>query len=293
MYISNLFCEKKPVISFEVFPPKPTYPVETILNTLEHLKKLMPDFISVTYGAGGGTRDRTEFIASKIKNTYDIECLSHLTCVCSSRSNIDEILGLLKKNKIKNILALRGDVPKGFDPREAFKEYRYAIDLIQHIKEKDNFCIAAAAYPEGHVHSKNLDQDIEFLKQKVDSGVDFLITQLFFDNSLFYKFLERARNAGINIPITAGIMPVLNINQIKRITTLCGASIPTKLAHLFSRYADKPEEFKKAGIEYASEQTQDLLEQGVEGIHFYTMNKPKETEIILKNCNLIRGHSSV
>ncbi|NLY43750.1 MAG: methylenetetrahydrofolate reductase [NAD(P)H] [Clostridiaceae bacterium] len=286
LYIADLFCKKKPVVSFEIFPPKPDYPVETIFKTLEHLKKFNPDFISVTYGAGGSNRDRTEIIASKIKNSYGIECLSHLTCVCSSRNDIDDILEYLKQNNIQNILALRGDVPKGYDPKEAFKKYKYAIDLIQHIIEKGSFCIAAAAYPEGHVQSENLIKDIEFLKQKVDAGVDFLITQLFFDNTLFYNFLERARNAGINIPVSAGIMPVFNINQIKRITTLCGASIPTKLAHLFSKYADNPDEFVKAGIEYASEQTLDLLEQGVEGIHFYTMNKPEIIETIIRNCNI-------
>ncbi|WHH61638.1 methylenetetrahydrofolate reductase [NAD(P)H] [Petroclostridium sp. X23] len=286
MHIARLFKNKKPVVSFEIFPPKPDYPVETIFSTLDRLKDLKPDFISVTYGAGGSNRERTEVISSKVKNNYGIECLSHLTCVCTSRSDMNEILEHLRKNNIENILALRGDVPKGYDEKEAFKEYRYALDLIRHIKEEGDFCIAAAAYPEGHIQSDSLQTDIKFLKQKVDEGVDFLITQLFFDNRLFYNFWEMVREEGINIPITIGIMPVLNANQIKRITTLCGSSIPTELAHLLSKYCNNADDLEKAGIEYASKQTQDLLEHGVDGIHFYTMNKPEQIYQIMKNCNL-------
>ncbi len=287
LHISNLFNRKKAVISFEIFPPKPDYPIETIYKTLEKLKDLSPDFISVTYGAGGSNRERTVEIASTVKNKYDIECLSHLTCVCSSQADIDIVLDDLKRNNIENVLALRGDIPQGYDANEAFMEYQYAANLISHIKAKTDFCIAAAAYPEGHIESNDLDKDIEYLKQKVDVGVDFLITQLFFDNALFYSFREKVLKADITVPISIGIMPVLNVNQIKRITTLCGAAIPTKLAHIMAKYGDHKDDFEKAGIEYASSQVEDLLHNNVDGIHLYTMNKSKQIKQIMHHCGLV------
>ncbi len=286
MHIVDLFNKKKPVVSFEIFPPKPDYPVDTVFNTLEKLKDLSPDFISVTYGAGGSNRERTVEIASTVKNRCDIECLSHLTCVCSSHHDIDLVLEDLKKNNIENILALRGDIPQGYSATEAFTEFQYASDLVKHIKANTDCCIAAAAYPEGHIESNNIDKDIEFLKQKVNIGVDFLITQLFFDNALFYGFREKVLQTGIKVPISVGIMPVLNANQIKRITTLCGAAIPTKLAHIIAKYGDHNDDFEKAGIEYASNQVQDLLQNNVDGVHLYTMNKPEQITQIMHNCGL-------
>ncbi|ABO50707.1 5,10-methylenetetrahydrofolate reductase [Desulforamulus reducens MI-1] len=284
MKISTLYQSQNPVISFEIFPPKSTSPVETIYETLEGLIKLEPGFISVTYGAGGSSRDRTKEIAATIKNRYKIEALAHLTCVGQAVNEIDQILNELQEENIENVLALRGDPPadaQNYDFSDS--DFKYASDLVRHIKNSSNVCVAAAAYPEGHAHCRRLSDDLNWLKYKVDQGVDFLISQLFFDNRIFYNFLENALRVNIHCPVVAGILPVLNAKQIKRIISLCGASMPAKLLMLVDKYGDNAEDMEKAGIEYASQQVRDLLESGVDGIHLYTMNKPQQVTEILKN----------
>lgn len=284
LYVKDIFKEKSPVLSMEIFPPKPDYPIDTIYNTLDNLKNLNPDYISVTYGAGGSNSKRTVEIASKIINDYSIETLAHLTCVCSFKADIDKILKEMKKNNIHNVLALRGDVPKGCSTKDAFINYKHASDLISQIAKKD-FCIGAAAYPEGHINNLNIEEDIEYLKLKVQKGADFLVTQMFFDNDKFYSFMDKIKQKNINVPITTGIMPVLNVNQIIRMTIMSGASIPSKLSKLFAKYQN-PEDLEKAGLEYAMNQIKELIDFGVNGIHLYTMNKYKQIEKIVKGINL-------
>jgi len=290
MNLADLFKKKKPVISFEIFPPKLDTPLESIYDTLEQFKELKPDFISVTYGAGGSAKDRTVEIASKIKNEYHIESMAHFTCVGHSKAEIDSLLENLHANNLENILALRGDPPANQPDFDFSKNvYKYASELIGHIRNKSNFfCIAAAAYVEGHSDSKRLKDDLIHLKQKVETGVDFLVTQLFFDNRLFYDFLDKTSAMGINCPITPGIMPIFKADQIKRIASLCGASFPAKLVVLMDKYGDNPEDMRKAGIEYASTQIRDLIDNGVDGIHLLTMNRPKSSRTILENIGLLK-----
>lgn len=289
MKIINLFKSKKPVVSFEIFPPKLDTPLETIFDTLDQFKAMNPDFISVTYGAGGTQKDSTLEIASKIKNDYNIEAMAHFTCVGHSREDIDRLLDSLRESRIENILALRGDAPKNQSDFDFSKNtFRYANELIEYVqKDNPDFCIAASAYVEGHVDCIRLKDDLINLKRKVDTGVDFLVTQLFFDNRLFYDFLDRAAAVGIHCPIVPGIMPVFKADQIKRITSLCGASIPAKLLILIDKYQDNSEDMRKAGIEYASTQIRDLVENGVDGIHLCTMNRPKSSREILLNAGLL------
>ncbi|QEK12874.1 methylenetetrahydrofolate reductase [NAD(P)H] [Crassaminicella thermophila] len=290
MLIKDFYKNKKPIISFEIFPPKKDGPIETIYNTIDNLKDLKPDFISVTYGAGGSTTKKTVEIASIIKNKYNIEALAHLTCVTSTKQEIENILNQLKDNNIENILALRGDFPN--DPDFEFPDplhYEYAKDLIGHIHSNSNFSVGAAAYPEGHIECTNLDKDIYYLKEKVNSGVDFLITQLFFDNEIFYKFKEKLDKENINIPISAGILPVINKNQINHILSLCGCHLPKKFIRIIEKYEYKPEALKEAGIAYAIEQIVDLLSWGIDGIHIYTMNRPKTTRKIVESISTIRN----
>ena len=288
MKIVELFKTKKPVISFEIFPPKLDTPIESIFDTLDQFKNLAPDFISVTYGAGGSAKDRTIEIASKIKNEYSIESMAHFTCVGHSKEEIDKLLVSLHENNLENVLALRGDPPidqPDFDfSKNAFE---YANALISYIRSKNDFCISAAAYVEGHVNSLRLKDDLKYLKQKVDTGVDFLVTQLFFENRNFYDFLDKTAAIGINCPITAGIMPVFKADQIKRIASLCGAAIPAKLVILMDKYGDNAEDMRKAGIEYASSQIRNLIDNGVDGIHLLTMNRPKSSKEILENAGIL------
>lgn len=272
MNISNLYKSKKTVYSMEVFPPKKTGAVETVYNTLYGLRGLPIDYISVTYGAGGtdSQKDKTVEIASLIKSEYGIEPLSHLTCVGSTREQIAETLTHLKNAGVQNILALRGDMPAEGPYEMAFP---HASDLAAFIREQDSFFnVAGACYPEGHVDAESLDADIENLKKKVDAGVTHLTTQLFFDNEVFYRFMDKVEKAGINVPIAAGIMPIIKKTQIERTVSMCGASIPAKFSRLISRYADSPEALKSAGLSYTIDQITDLVASGVRGIHLYTMN---------------------
>lgn len=272
MKIKNIFEKKKLVFSLEVFPPKNDTPIDNIFQTLDQLKDINPDYMSVTYGAGGGVnKNRTCEISSLLKHEYNIEPLAHLTCINSTKETLDEILNDLKNNDIENILALRGDKPT--DGSE-IGDYNYAYQLVEHIKRKNDFGVAAACYPEGHLESENLEDDIKYLKQKVDSGVDYLITQMFFDNTLFYKFRERAAAEGINVPIEAGIMPVINKRQVGRIIELSDAFLPKKFTKILDKYGDHEEALRDAGIAYAVEQIVDLISSDVDGIHLYTMNNP-------------------
>ena len=271
MKIADKFNQGKTVFSFEVFPPKKTSPFETIITALDQLKDLNPDYISVTYGAGGSNRDNTLEVASKIKNDYNIEALAHLTCINSKKSDVDSMLEDLKKANITNILALRGDIMPDVEPE---KDFRYAMDLCKYIKEKDGFNLAGACYPEVHIDAENQVEGIYYLKEKVNSGLDFLITQLFFDNDIFYRFYENSKIAGINIPIEAGIMPVTNKKQIERMVSMCGVSVPSKLSKIMQKYENNPEALRDAGIAYAIEQIVELISNDIDGIHLYTMNNP-------------------
>ena len=272
MSIASLFQKNHPVLSFEVFPPKKTSTIDTIYSTLDELQKLRPDYISVTYGAGGNTADNSTCdIASIIYKQYGIQPLAHLTCVSCSKEDIDQITEKLRQNGVMNILALRGDISPDHPPKT---DFRYAADLVTYIRSKGDFHIAAACYPEGHIQCDDLVSDIRHLRQKVDAGAEHLVSQLFFDNAAFYSFWERARIAGIEVPIQAGIMPVSNKKQIERMVSLCGASLPSKFTKMISRYENNPEALRDAGIAYAVDQIVDLIANGVDGIHLYTMNNP-------------------
>ena len=290
MKIRDLFINK-PVISLEIFPPKPETPIDTIFDTIDALSDLKPDFISVTYGAAGGSKHYTVQIADIIKNKYGIEALAHLTCINSTKKEVEDILQQLKKSNIENVLALRGDRPQDesyIAPED--NEYKYASDLIAHIKSLGDFCIGAACYPEVHIEAESCIADLRSLKRKVELGADFLITQLFLDNNFYFDFIEKIAIMDISIPVSVGIMPVINKKQIERITSLCGASIPTKFRRILDRYENNPEALKEAGIAYATEQIIDLLSSGVDGIHLYTMNKPEVARKIIKQISSIRSH---
>lgn len=263
--------KNKTVLSYEVFPPKPTSSVNTIYDTLHELEKLSPDFISVTYGAGGGTNKHGTFqIASEIKNC-GIESVAHLTCIGLTKEDVSTKLSELKVLGIENILALRGDKPTMEYPDGDFK---YASDLIAYIRTQGDYDIIAACYPEGHMEASNRVEDIHNLKAKVDAGANHLISQLFFDNQCFYSFLERCQLAGIHVPIEAGIMPVVNRAQIERMASICGATLPKKFTVMMEKYQNNPTAMRDAGIAYAIDQIVDLITNGVDGIHLYTMNNP-------------------
>lgn len=290
MKIKELF-KKSPVISLEIFPPKPEAPIDTIYNTIDALSDLKPEFISVTYGAGGSSKSHTVQIADIIKNKYGIEALAHLTCVSSTAVEIEDILQRLQASNIENVLALRGDKPQDSSCTAAQEpKYKYAKDLIAHVKSFGNFSIGAACYPEVHVEAKDSISDLLNLKAKVKSGADFLITQLFLDNNYFYDFKEKLDLIEVNIPVSAGIMPVINKKQIERITGLCGTSIPVKFKRILAKYENNPEALKEAGIAYATEQIIDLLSSGVDGIHLYTMNKPEVARKIIDQISNIRSY---
>ncbi|MEG0570518.1 MAG: methylenetetrahydrofolate reductase [NAD(P)H] [Oscillospiraceae bacterium] len=272
MKIIDMFSQGKTVYSFEVFPPKKDDDINTIYSTLDGLQGLNPDFISVTYGACGNIADnKTCQIAGIIKEKYNIEPLAHLTCINSEKSDIIKILSQLEAVDVSNVLALRGDKIPDLNAKTDFS---YASDLASFILKNSNFTVAGACYPEGHSESENKINDVLNLKKKVDSGVSHLISQLFFDNEYFYSFKEHCRLANINVPIQAGIMPVVNVKQIQRLVSLCGASLPNKFVKIMNRYGTNKEALRDAGIAYAIDQIVDLIANGVEGIHLYTMNNP-------------------
>ena len=277
MKTSELFRDRT-VLSFEVFPPKPTSDETVIYKTLEELAKLRPDCVSVTYGAGGGANcEKTVQIASDVKNKYGIESVAHLPGVYLSESDAVNILDKLKANGIENILALRGDISENTAPNGRFS---HANELIEFICERYDFNIITACYPEKHFEAESLSEDLTHLKNKVDSGAAQLITQLFLDNRYFYDFLEQARKIGINVPVEAGIMPVVNAKQITRMVKLCGIKLPEKFRKVIEKYGDNPTAMYDAGIAYAIDQIVDLLSQEVDGIHLYTMNNAYVAERI-------------
>lgn len=286
MKIKELFKQKQPTISFEVFPPNKIYTLEKVYEVIDELSLLKPDFMSVTYGAGGSTRRNTVDIASKIKNINNIEALAHLTCIGATKKEIDEILKDLNKNNIENIMALRGDIPQECENK--IGEFSHANDLIKYIKEYGDFSIGGAFYPEGHQETNDL-LDLFNLKTKVDSGTDFLISQIFFENEKFYEFKEKLGKLNIKTPLIAGIMPITNGKQIRRITSMCGCSIPEKLKKILDRYENNPIAMREAGIAYAMEQIIELISDDIAGIHIYTMNRVEASKKIMENIgNILR-----
>ena len=284
MRITEKLKVKDQLISFEVFPPKTDSAFDSIEWSVRKLAAFNPDFMSVTYGAGGGTSQYTTKIASLIKNRLDTTALAHLTCASTPIDTINQILDTLKENHIDNVLAMRGDIPQGYEKPQG-EYYAYAYELVKHIKEYGYFDIGGACYPECHPECDTLEKDIENLKNKVDCGVDFLITQLFYDNDTFYSFLEKVRKKGIYAPVFAGIMPITNIKQIDRIIGLSGTKLPYEVKAFLDKYSDNPENLEKAGLEFAINQINDLLSNGVNGIHIYTMNKPYVARTVLKGIN--------
>lgn len=271
-------------ISFEVFPPKTDAGFEKVLNATDRIAMLHPSYISVTYGAGGGTSKNTAKIAAHIKDDLGVESLAHLTCASSTKAEVQAVIEHLKTLGIENILALRGDIPEGMTfPAE--DRYRYAYELVRAIRASGDFCIGAACYPEGHVENEHKEDDIKYLKQKVDSGVDFLTTQMFFDNDIHYNFLYRIREAGITIPVLPGIMPITSAAQMKRSQELSGTVFPRRFLSILDRFGEYPEAMMQAGIAYATDQIIDLLANGVRNIHIYSMNKPEVAAKIMENLS--------
>lgn len=286
MKIIDRMLEDRVNISFEVFPPKTDDTYDKVLEATNEIAKLKPSFISVTYGAGGGTSKNTVKIASHIKNDLGVNSIAHLTCVSSTQDEVHRVVEDIKASGIQNILALRGDIPKD----SAFPmpgHYKYACELIEDIKTRGDFCIGAACYPEGHVETEHKADDIAHLKQKVDSGVDFLTSQMFFDNSIFYNFLYRIREKGITVPVLPGIMPVTNGKQMARICKLSGTILPQRFHAIVDRFGDDPKAMQQAGIAYATDQVIDLIANGVNNIHIYSMNKPEVAAAIMANLSEI------
>ena len=273
--IKDLFHKNRPTYSLEVFPPKKDADVSVIYDALDEFKTLHPSFISVTYGAGGNTAENTFAIASYIQNQCDIEALTHLTCAAiPDRLFLTNFLTNLYRNGIHNLLALRGDQPQWMsDEQFAQRYYEHASDLVKDVKETYDFSVAGACYPEVHQEAAGLQEDIANLKIKVEQGVDFLITQLFYDNDTFYHFLDEVRGAGIEVPVLPGLMPITSAGQVRNIVGMSGTKIPKELTDAIERYKDDPQSLKKAGLEYSKKQMEDLLAHGVDGIHLYSMNK--------------------
>lgn len=276
MKISEILKSNKNMMSFEVFPPKTDSAFESVKTATEEIAKLSPSFMSVTYGAGGGTSQYTLDIAKNIKENYNVPMLAHLTCVSSGRAFVEEKIRAIGAANIDNVMALRGDLTPELEGKDRSDwEYHNAIDLIRDIKRiNPNLCIGAACYPEIHPESKNREDDIKHLKEKVDAGVDFLTTQMFFDNNLFYSFLYKIRDAGIMVPVIPGIMPITRANQVERSIKLSGSFMPQRFKSLVDKFGENPEAMKQAGIIYACDQIIDLYANGITNVHVYTMNKP-------------------
>jgi len=284
MKVIDIIKGEKPSLSFEVFPPKSSDNFETVISAATKIAELKPSFMSVTYGAGGGTSKYTADIAQAIAE-MNVTPIAHLSCISSTREQIKDLLIKLKERKIENILALRGDIPKEGIPTHM--EYSYASQLAAEIKEFGGFCIGGACYPESHPESKNSIEDINNLKKKVDSGCEFLTTQMFFDNNILYNFMYRLLRAGVDVPVVAGIMPVTNVAQIKRICSISGNTLPQRFLRLVDRYGENPEAMKQAGIAYATEQIIDLFANGINAVHIYSMNKPDVAAAIQGNLSEI------
>ena len=284
MRIEELFRRGRPVVSFEFFPPKSPEAEKRLVEAIEKLRPLEPAFVSVTYGAGGSTREKTVELVGRIRRQWSIEAMAHLTCVGATKAELGAVLGRLADQGVENVLALRGDPPKG---EAAFVAtaggLRYASELAALVARTGRFCIGGACYPEGHVECRDLADGVQHLKQKVDAGARFLITQLFFEPKVYFDFVARARQAGIAVPIVPGIMPVTNVEQLERFTSMCGASIPADLKGRLERVRDDPQVVMNVGIDHATAQCAELLRGGAPGIHFYTLNQSPSARAVFEN----------
>ena len=291
MKISELLKKDTLSISFEVFPPKTEAVFESVKTATEEIAKLCPAFMSVTYGAGGGTSQYTLDIAKNIKELYGVPTLAHLTCVSSTKETVKSKIEQIKAAGISNVMALRGDIPAGFeDADRSGWDYKHAVELVRELKECDaDFCVGGACYPEIHPESADSKEDIKYLKEKVDAGCDFLTTQMFFDNNLLYSFLYKIREAGITVPVIPGIMPITNANQIERAIKLSGSFMPRRFKSLVDKFGSDPEAMKQAGIAYATDQIIDLYANGITNVHVYSMNKPEVAMKIQSNLSAILG----
>jgi len=287
MKIIDLLTQNKLSLSFEVFPPKTETSFESVKTATEEIAKLSPSFMSVTYGAGGGTSKYTLEIAKNIKSMYGVPTLAHLTCVSSTKETVKERINDIRGAGIQNVMALRGDIPQEMKNSDRSEwDYRYAIDLIRELKEADeDFCIGCACYPEIHPESENQAEDIKYLKEKVDAGCDFITTQMFFDNNLLYNFLYKIREAGITVPVIPGVMPITNANQVERAIQLSGSFMPQRFKSLVDKFGAKPNAMKQAGIAYATDQIIDLYANGITDVHVYSMNKPDVAQKIQANLS--------
>ena len=285
MKITEIINSNKPSLSFEVFPPKTTDKFDGVAEAVEKIVQLSPSYMSVTYGAGGGTSDYTADISERILSR-GVTPLAHLTCISSTKNEVRALLSDLKARGIENILALRGDIPDGANPP---REYKYASELIRDIREIGGFTVGGACYPEGHPESASGDADIDALRIKIDAGCEFLTTQMFFDNNILYNFLYRLLRRGVSVPVVAGIMPVTNAKQIKRIVDISGSKLPERFIRIVDRYGDNPAAMKQAGIAFATEQIIDLYANGINAVHVYSMNKPDIAAKIKENLSDIIG----
>ena len=284
--------QQKRTVSCEFFPPREEDGIPAVFRAIDRVRAYNPDFISVTYGAGGSTRDFTERITMQVKQETDLEVMAHLTCVAQTREDVHGVLERLDDAGVENVIALRGDPPRGqenFVPADG--GFSHATELIDHIRSNFDFGLAAACYPEGHTESPDLDFDINYAREKVNRGADFLITQLFYDNRYFFEFMERAHKAGIDVPVIPGVLPILNTAQIRRFTSLCGATIPPELDSKLEQYSEDDNAVRELGVEYASRQVAELWENGVPGVHFYVLNRSYSVSRILANLNL-PGHAA-
>ena len=291
MRIIDLLTQNKLSLSFEVFPPKIESSFDSVKNATEEIAKLKPSFMSVTYGAGGGTSKYTLDIAKHIKQQYDVPSLAHLTCVSSSKETVHKQIADIKNAGMQNVMALRGDIPTEIQNADrSHWDYHHAIELIRELKESNaDFCIGGACYPEIHPESENQKEDIKYLKEKVDAGCEFLTTQMFFDNNLLYNFLYKIREAGINVPIIPGIMPITNANQVERAIKLSGSFMPQRFKSLVDKFGSDHAAMKQAGIAYATDQIIDLYANGITNVHVYSMNKPDVAKKIQDNLSDILG----
>lgn len=293
MKIIDILKQEQMSLSFEVFPPKKESAYESVKNAAEKIASFRPAFMSVTYGAGGGTSQYTLNMARDIKENYDVPMLAHLTCVSSSHETVQQRIMDMENAGIENVMALRGDLtPELMESDRSKWDYHYAVELVRQLKEsKADFCVGAACYPEIHPESPNQREDILHLKEKVDAGVDFLTTQMIFDNNLFFNFMYKLREAGITVPVLPGIMPITNANQVERAIKLSGSFMPQRFRAIVDKFGLEPEAMKQAGIAYAVDQIIDLYANGITNVHIYSMNKPDVAESILNNLSSILGKS--
>lgn len=286
MKITDILKKDKLTLSFEVFPPKTESNFDTVKQATREIAKLSPSFMSVTYGAGGGTSQYTLSVAEDILKEFGVPTLAHLTCVSSTKKTVREKIEAIKASGIKNVMALRGDIPEKMLGEDRSKwDYTHAIELVKELKDSGDFCIGGACYPEIHPESRDQSEDIEYLKQKVDAGCDFLTTQMFFDNNLLYNFLYKIREAGITVPVIPGVMPITNANQIERAIKLSGSFVPQRFKSLVDKFGSNPSAMKQAGIAYATDQIIDLFANGIKNVHVYSMNKPDVAKSIMDNLS--------